>query len=42
MTLWEVLALGALVGLAMLGLAYLGSCAGANRLLTFREWWSDK
>lgn len=32
--------LGVLGGVAMLGLVgYLSACAGAQRWLTFREWW---
>jgi hypothetical protein len=31
--------MGALAAFALLGLGYLVACAGAQRLLTVREWW---
>lgn len=32
---------GALGALAMLACGYLAACAGAQRWLSFREWWGS-
>jgi hypothetical protein len=39
---WEFSVLiGAAGALALLGIGYLAACAGAQRWLTFREWWGS-